>query len=179
MGRQSKRVDTTGAVWFVPRSFDNRRDPHPFRALLLPMSAAEYQVAAAVVVRDMSRLSGDDSESAMAERIGKTLSDAVIRRKIIGFEGYTQLLSDGTVFTPTNGAEVLDAIYAAGGEELALRDELAAALQDSALLSEGLEKKSATPSGISALPARPSASGGVPSAAESTHKTREAPTLSS
>jgi len=166
VARTVKLVDKSACLWYTPDVFDNRKDPEPFAVLLRPMSAEDLQrMQEAHQEEEVRRLVAKERGS-KAEQPGARLVDAMIEKHVIEVRGYTGTDSAGVSVVPRNGAELLALIYAAGSEELSLRNDISLALQERSRLDAGLEKKLDTPSASSSPVATiPQASGHAPYAA--------------
>ena len=136
MARLIKHIED--ATWYIPDVGDNREDPEPFMVLLTPLSGAQLRK---LEQSGMNNLTKGRGQVNFYKRV-QDIQEKIIKDRISEVKNYSIMKRDGTVFAPSNGAELLEAVLVVGAAEAEVIDDIVEALKDSSKLDEGVVKNS-------------------------------------
>ena len=136
MARVIKHIEE--ATWYVPDVGDNRDDPEPFMVLLTPLSGAQLRKLEQAGMQSLTKGRGQVN---FYKRM-QDIQEKIVSEKVTEVKNYSILKKDGTIFAPSNGAELLEAVLLVGAAEAEVIDDVVEALKDSSKLDEGVVKNS-------------------------------------
>jgi len=136
MARVVKRIDEE--TWYVPDIEDNRNDPEPFAVLISPLSGSEMRKLEQAGMQSLTKSRGQVN---VYKRI-QDIQERIIRDRVLEVKNYSVAKKDGTIFEPTNGKELLDAVLLSGAAEAEVIDDIVEAMKDASRLEEGILKNS-------------------------------------
>jgi hypothetical protein len=150
MGREVKTIGTA-PVWYVPDVEGNREDPKPFRVKISPLTAGEKaQIEHARTVAAIR-----DTREGIEEITDYVREDVyrILGERIVEVENYAARdVRTGEVTTPTDGASLVEVIKTQPGSELAVLDDIYAAMESISKLEGGMRGNSERPSVSSGRP---------------------------
>lgn len=165
MPRIRKRKVTGRTCWYAPNIDDNQAT-RDFEVLIEPMSGREYQDN----IEAQARIAEDEESTGKIFRA----RDRTLEKRIKSVRGY--VVSDGeTEREVTDPSAFIEAVYhCEDAGELALLDDILAAITKNSHLDKGLKKKSSPAQGSTPEPGptKPSGSGVAPIAGASSLPSR-------
>ena len=70
------------------------------------------------------------------------IQERIIRDRVLEVKNYAVAKKDGSIFEPTSGKELLEAVLLSGAAEAEVIDDIVEAMKDASRLEEGILKNS-------------------------------------